>query len=241
MGINLVVFDVDGTLTATADVDSRCFAEAVSSEFGIEHVDADWTSYSEFTDSMIIDEIFRERFGRRPGSGEISRLIGRFLAALSRAHGERPQDFAEIPGAAALVDALRGRADWRVAIATGGWERSARLKLAYASIDADGVPLAAADDSPFRAGIVTAATERAAELAGQPFERVVLVGDTLWDVSTAAGLGRPFLGVGVEEQALRLRRAGASAVVPDFADTGRTLKLLETVVPPVEGGTSGDR
>lgn len=235
MGPNLVVFDVDGTLTDTADVDSACFAEALAAEFDIDDVDSDWTSYSEFTDSMILREIFDERFGREPESEEISRLVDRFVAVLTHAHDECPDDFSEIPGAASLLSHLNAHPDWSVAVATGGWARSARLKLGYAGIELDGAPLAAADDSWLRSGIVGAAIERARERAGGPFRRIVLVGDTLWDVSTAAGLNRPFLGVGRAERAEALKAAGAGAVVAGFDDIESVVALLGSVGPPGEG------
>lgn len=239
MGANLAVFDVDGTLTDTADVDSECFAEAVAAEFGIEGVNSDWTAYSEFTDSMIIDEIFEGRFSRRPDAGEISRLVDRFVSVLARARGERPGDFRQIPGAAALLSALRGRSGWDVAVATGGWERSARLKLAYAGIDLDGAPLAAADDSRVRADIVVAAIRRAESRGGGTFARVVLIGDTLWDVRTASGLGLPFLGVGGPDRAAALVSAGARAVVRGFEDVEAVIDLLSTVEPPNKEVRSG--
>ena len=236
---NLAVFDVDGTLTDTADVDSACFAETLAREFGFEDVDPDWTSYSEFTDSMIIDEIFEERLGRRPDRSEISRLVDRFVAILKRAHDERPDDFAEIPGASALLATLRGAGSWAVAVATGGWERSARLKLGYAGIGVDGVPLASAEDSRRRAGIVEAAVSRAEAGAGGPFGRIVLVGDTLWDLRTAAELGLPFLGVGDTRRAATLLSAGAGAVVPGFEDAGTAIDLLARVGVPSSGASDG--
>ncbi len=236
---NLAVFDVDGTLTDTADIDSACFAEAVVGEFGIDGFDPDWTSYSEFTDSTIIDEIFEEYFGRRPDAGEIASLVERFVNSLSQAHARRAGDFDPIPGAVALVSTLRDRTGWGVAVATGGWERSARLKLDYAGIDLGGASLAAADDSHLRAGIVTTAIERAGARAGGPFARVVLIGDTLWDVATAARLNLPFLGVGAPERGRALSAAGARAVVQGFRDIENVIELLTVVDPPIGGVRHG--
>ena len=236
---SLAVFDVDGTLTDTADIDSACFAEAVAAEFGIDGFDPDWTSYSEFTDSTIIDEIFDEHFGRRPGAGEIASLVDRFVNSLSLAHARRAGDFDPIPGAVGLVSTLRDLAGWDLAVATGGWERSARLKLDYAGFDLGGAPLAAADDSRLRAGIVTTAIERAEARAGGPFARVVLVGDTLWDVATAARLNLPFLGVAAPERAPALSAAGARAVVEGFRDVENVIELLTVVDPPSDGVRHG--
>jgi len=39
--VNLVIFDIDGTLTATNQVDTRCFAAAFLEVFGTE-ISTDW-------------------------------------------------------------------------------------------------------------------------------------------------------------------------------------------------------
>jgi beta-phosphoglucomutase-like phosphatase (HAD superfamily) len=42
--MNLLVFDIDGTLTATNEVDTRCFARAFHEAFGIA-LDTSWHIY----------------------------------------------------------------------------------------------------------------------------------------------------------------------------------------------------
>ena len=237
MASRLAVFDIDGTLTDTADVDSACFAEAIEGEFGIRQFNADWTSYSDFTDSMILEEIFGERFGRAPGAGEAERLVERFVGILERAHRADPTRFAAVPGAPPLIDELRDHTGWRIAVATGGWRRSSRLKLGYAGIDIGDAPLATANDSRSRVEIVRGVIRRAGGDQGQAsFERVILVGDTLWDLRTAARLDLPFLAVARGRKADDLRRAGAREVVEDFDDRSRTLELLATVGCPAGNG-----
>ena len=154
---------------------------------------------------MILEEIFEERFGRVPDAVEVGRLVDLFVAIIERARSAHPEEFEPIGGAPELVAALGVRDDWEVAVATGGWEQSARLKLAYAGIDVGECAFASADDSRSRAEIVTRAIAR----AGGAFARIVVVGDTVWDVRTAAGLGLPFLGVGGPARAGVLLDAGA--------------------------------
>ncbi len=228
----LVVFDVDGTLTNTADVDSACFAEVITEAFGIERFERDWTVYSDFTDSIILDEIFEEHFGRPPGTAEIEVLVERFVTILERAHERRPEAFEPVAGARELIAALRARDDWEIAVATGGWERSARLKLGHAGIDVGGSALGSANDSRSRAGIVMSAIQRAGERSRTAFPRIVLVGDTVWDVRTAFQLDFPFLGIGGPARAKELSEAGARAVVPDFVDVDAILEHLEAVEAP---------
>jgi phosphoglycolate phosphatase-like HAD superfamily hydrolase len=78
-----------------------------------------------------------------------------------------------------------------------------------------------------------AAVSRARKFYGREgFDRVVSVGDGLWDVRAARNLGFSFLGVGRGADAELLRAAGASHVLEDFTDYGLLLRCLtEAEVP----------
>ena len=116
------------------------------------------------------------------------------------------------------------------AIATGGWKLSARLKIRTAGIGADELPAAFAEDGPSREAIVRAAIERASLSYKQStFEKIVSVGDAVWDVHTVKRLDLPFVGVGHDGRAARLRQLGASHVIEDFLDYHNCLWCLEEV------------
>jgi phosphoglycolate phosphatase-like HAD superfamily hydrolase len=134
----------------------------------------------------------------------------------------------EVPGARALLRALREDARFELAIATGAWRRSAILKLAAAEIDIAGLVFASADDAVDRGEIVRKAM---VQLAGG-VDRAIFVGDGLWDVATASRLGLGFLGIGGGERAAALRGAGAGWVLADFLDTPAVVeKLWATAMP----------
>ena len=44
--MKLVIFDIDGTLTQTNEVDSRCFIEALQHVLGVEEFDTCWENYN---------------------------------------------------------------------------------------------------------------------------------------------------------------------------------------------------
>jgi phosphoglycolate phosphatase-like HAD superfamily hydrolase len=144
-------------------------------------------------------------------------------------HGE----FGEVPGANSFLTSLGPPSDWRAAIATGGWRPSAELKLRTAGIDAGEIPAAFAEDGPSRESIVGAAIERASVRYKQvAFEKIVLVGDAVWDVHTAKRLDLPFVGVGRDDRAARLCDFGAGCVLVDFIDHQNCLYSLEEAVVP---------
>jgi phosphoglycolate phosphatase-like HAD superfamily hydrolase len=119
-----------------------------------------------------------------------------------------------------------------VAIATGGWSPSARLKLAAAGLDDPRLVLACSSDAVTRTEILELAHGRARERVGADFQRVVSVGDAAWDVRTAAELRWPFVGIGRGARARALREAGAAIVLPDFTDRAAVYAALDAATVP---------
>jgi phosphoglycolate phosphatase-like HAD superfamily hydrolase len=203
---HLVVFDVDGTLTRTVRVDDRCYAQALEEQLGAP-IDTDWTRYRFATDTGIATEAFEHRRGRPPTEGEMAALRDRFLALLRAA----AEPIREVPGACALLSALRRRRDVAVAIATGCWRASALWKLSAAGIDVEGVAMATADDATSREEILRAAMRRAG-----PSVRATYVGDRPWDLNASRVVGAGFVGIAGADDALRT--AGVTALLPDLRD-----------------------
>jgi phosphoglycolate phosphatase-like HAD superfamily hydrolase len=231
--LNLVVFDIDGTLTRSSETDADCFVRAFADVFGLREIDADWGSYEHATDSGITFEIFASRLGRPPTRAELERVRKRFIELLEIELREGRLTFEPVPGAPAALDALRADPGWAVAIATGGWGASARLKLGRACLAVDGLALATADDALSRADIVRAAIARSRELNGvERFDRVVLIGDRQWDLRTAAELGYPLVGIAFEGSREILERAGAETILDDYLDLGRFLRSLRAAPVP---------
>ncbi len=231
----LAIFDLDGTLVQSYELDGECFVAAFDDALGIADVDTDWARYDQVTDPGIAAQIIRERRGREPGAGELDRLQSAFCVRLAEAAG-RDGAYAALPGAAGLLAALRARADWTMALATGGWRAAARFKIGRSGLDLDDLPAAFGEDGPSRQAIVGAAIARARVQAGvDDFAHVVCIGDGVWDVHTAIGFGLPCIGVGTGELAERLAAAGAARVVADFTDLEAILSALEEA-PPARSG-----
>ncbi|MEE8189123.1 MAG: HAD family hydrolase [Kiloniellales bacterium] len=231
----LAIFDVDGTLLQSDDLDGECFVAACHDALGIADVDTDWARYDHVTDPGIAAQVIRERQGREPSADELIRLQSAFCVRLAEAAG-RDGAYTALPGAAGLLAALRARADWSMALATGAWREAALVKIGRSGLDLDDAPAAFGEDGPSRQGIVRAAIARAREQAGvDDFARVVCIGDGIWDVGTAASLGLPCIGVGTGGHAERLTAAGASRVVPDFTDLEAIFNALEDATPPMSG------
>lgn len=231
--MDLAIFDVDGTLTATNDVDSECFVEAITEVLGIPRLDTDWSRYEHATDPGIFREVFTERFGNPPGEVQVSAMRDQFIYLLRDRLQTAPERYDEIAGAASALYRLRNEQGWAIAIASGAWRGSACVKLQAAGISPEAFPSVFAEEAISREEIIGLAINRALTRYKQPsFYRIVSIGDGSWDVRAARNLGLAFVGVAEGPDQARLLEEGASHVMRDFSDFDGLLKCLaEALVP----------
>jgi phosphoglycolate phosphatase-like HAD superfamily hydrolase len=219
----LVIFDVDGTLIRSTDTDDRAIAAAWADLHG-HAIDTDWANYRTSTDRGIAREILADRLDRPADDAA--------LGAIEEAIAARyPADLRleQTPGTPRLLATLRGLPSVGVAIASGSFPKTARLKLDAARLWTDNMPRAFSDAHDERAGIIEAASQKAAaEHAVPAFANRVYVGDGVWDLAAARKLGIGFVGIGEGDKAERLRAAGAEFILADFADLQRSLDVIFT-------------
>ncbi len=225
----IAIFDIDGTLARTSQIDDECYQEAIRLEWNVTGVSTDWSAYDHSTDNAIASQVSRVHRGRDATVAELAALRDRFVGLVRERDASL---FTEVPGAAHLVSTLPD-VDWSIAIATGGWSPSARCKLDRAGIPHAHVPAAFACDARPREAIIRIAAHRAAERAGvASFARVVYVGDGVWDARACKRLGIGFVGVAEGERAERLRAEGAAEILPDFTNLKRVRSALESARVP---------
>jgi phosphoglycolate phosphatase-like HAD superfamily hydrolase len=231
--MKLIIFDIDGTLTQTSRVDEVCYTRAWAELHGIEDIRELWATCLHISDSGMTSHIFQHVFGRDPRDHEADALRSRLVRLLEEHHDNDRSWFAEIPGAARAFNHHAAERRWARAIATGCWQASAEMKLRAARIEYAGVPGGFAEDGLARESIVGAAFARSQKhYQREQFDRVVSVGDGLWDVTTARNLRLPFIGVGAGERAERLREAGATHIIEHFEDVDRFFDFLEEADVP---------
>ncbi len=215
--MDLILFDIDGTLIQSMKQDGECYVAALEEVFGFTDVDDDWSGYEYATDGGIFLEVFSARRGRDPSRTESEELCSRFVELLAAHCAERRLE--EVAGANRLLNALRERDDTAVAFATGCWRSPAALKMQSAGLSFEDAPSATSDDAISREEIIEIAVRRAALDRGvSGFENRVYVGDGVWDVRACRRLGLPFLGITPDIAADGLREEGAEFLLPDFED-----------------------
>ena len=188
--MHAVLFDIDGTLLQSASVDDALYRQSVRRVLGEVRLRRSLDDYDAVTDSGILSQILTDN--DIPSDPDPTSAIKHQFVELLRGFIADYGPFEETPGASAYLRLLSASSRHSVAIATGGWGDSARLKLASAGLDSFDVPLATSDDAPQRAEIMQIALAR---LDGR-FERVTYFGDGPWDKAACEQLGWRFIPVG---------------------------------------------
>lgn len=230
MPLEAVIFDLDGTLTATHFMHARAFADAFEQYgYGV-GVDRIVRKIGEGGDRLV-PQVLGEEAEERHGD------------AIRDAHGDRYRELVEQegaplrPGAVELIEALHERG-LRTAIATGSKQKAMEHVMEHAEADLTqlvDVVVSDADVEETKPAVdaVAAALDK---LEVAPTQ-AVMVGDTPFDVETAARAGVAALGVTADVYSEReLRQAGARGV---YADPAALLAdpdaALERAVPEGAG------
>ncbi len=203
-----VLFDVDGTLVDTTYLHAVTWWEALRQ--------ADHTvpmARVHHAIGMGSDRILEALLGPERDPAADAELAAAH-SALYSVYWER---LCPLPGATDLLRACAARG-LRVVLASSA--NAAELRALRRALDADDVidvatGAADADESKPAPDILGVALDR----AGLPAERVILVGDSAWDVQAATRISVPCIGLTCGgTSAEELTRAGAVAIFTDPAD-----------------------
>ena len=210
------LFDIDGTLLATGGAGRQAIDAAFGSLWGRQDACSAF-SFAGMTDRAIA-RLGLLAIGETVTDERIDRVIAAYLQNLEAAVAVS-SDYRVLPGVHELLAAVRERARGAVGLGTGNVQRGAAIKLQRGALgtyfDFGGYGC----DHEDRAELLRIGAERGAARLGQPRAscRIVVIGDTLRDVSAALAIGAECIGVGTGGTALEeLRRAGAVAVFPDL-------------------------
>ncbi|MCW3464141.1 HAD family hydrolase [Chitinophaga nivalis] len=193
-----IIFDIDGTLTDTTEIDDHCFTRALSDTFGFQQFETNYGHYENTTDSGIIDQLFRERNGRTYTLAEREAFITHFCVLLEQSYAQDPHHFREIRKAGKILTTLCRQETVSIGLATGGWRQSALFKLQCAGIDITGCAAASfAQDAIARRDIIGHTIRQLNEKNRYeaPLSDIIYVGDGKWDYQATCQLGIGFIGI----------------------------------------------
>ena len=220
----LVIFDIDGTITATIEADDYGFIKTFNDLYRIDLGGADWGEFKDITDLGITRQVFKTHFSRFPKRDEIDQIKKHFLGLLEKQFQLDPSKFSEVVGAGAFFNQLQEK-EYRVAIATGGWQETAEFKLERVGLDVSSIPFANSNHHHSRADITKLAIEFARDFYAAEFERIIYFGDGRWDLMTCREMGIDFIGVDFYRTGV-LRELGATQVIGDFTEIEKLFAML---------------
>jgi phosphoglycolate phosphatase-like HAD superfamily hydrolase len=206
----LYLFDIDGTLVRAGGAGGRALDRVLRDRYGLDRATRG-IRFGGKTDPLILEEVLAARLGRAPAAGEIEAILDAYVPVLDEELAAG--GFRVLPGAAEILDWLGAQPRVALGLATGNVTAGARAKLARAGLWERFAFGGFGSDSAVRAELVAHAIARGEALAGRA-RAVVVVGDTLHDVSAGKACGAVVVAVttGADERDV-LAAAGADAVL----------------------------
>ncbi|HEY4594681.1 MAG TPA: HAD family hydrolase [Thermoanaerobaculia bacterium] len=225
--MKLVLFDIDGTLLTCGPQVRPLFASALVEVFGTAG-EVDAFDFTGRTDPGIVLDLIT-------GAGLPETLVRERLPRMRSLYTERlkrgldRRGMVLLPGVVEILDRLAGREDVVTALLTGNWEPGAKAKLSRFDLDRYFAFGAFGCDGVDRSELPPVALDRAERATGRRFrpQDVLIVGDSLHDISCAHAHGIPCLAVGTGRTPEEvLQAAGSDWVIGDLRQAGRAVPWL---------------
>jgi len=229
----LIIFDIDGTLLYSNKIDSQCFSESYEAVFDSAFPSIDWRDYPHVTDHTIFGTVFKKQFNRPVSKEELDKFQTDFVERMQDRRVKTPKEFQEVPSARRTVENLLNDERFAVGIATGGWQRPAQFKLRHIGLDYTDIFDSYADDKVTRDDIINESINNAKK-QHIDFQRIVYVGDAVWDVKTTRNMNLPLIGIRRNGDRHVLENEGATHILQDYSDYGAFLEMVEKAAVPKE-------
>ena len=220
----LILFDIDGTLTASAIGHIEAHAVAYQKVFGI-YGSIFMIDFDGKTDRRITKEVLASL---GIAEAEIEAKLPEHLQVMGEYYYSLKPYLKPklLPGVAELLERLHGNSDILLGNVTGNLERIAKDKLEVAGIaeyfDFGGF----GSESDERPELVRLAIERARE-RGFEGDDVYVIGDTPVDITAGNAAGAKTIGVATGSyNQEKLQEAGATITLPSLEDLQAVEKAL---------------
>ncbi len=229
--MTLIIFDVDGTLVYSDKRDSQSFADTYEQAYGLPFPTIDWSKYPHVTDDTIFKTVIKNHFQREATEAEMATFKKAFTDSIRQQRVHTPDEFNIVPGAKQTIERLVEDVRYTVGIGTGGWKAPAVLKLNFVKIPTSPLFISGADGKETREQIIEDVLSQVKEQE-ITFNRVVYVGDAIWDVKTTRNMNLPLIGLRRKGDVDFLHQQGVKHVLPDFSDFDLFMEYIKQAVPP---------
>ena len=220
-----IIFDIDGTLTNTTEIDDSCYIRSFESLFNVSISDVNWGQMKHVTDWGITEELIVSKLNRKAEKDDILSLKSLFLSELQSAFKQDKSQFGEIKGALSFYSSLLKYKEFKIGIATGGWKETANLKLEAIGIDPDQVSYSNSSIYKERENILLDVMDQLDSRSSSKPNEIIYFGDGVWDYKTCMNIGIRFIGIDSKQNG-KLRKLGAQEVFQNFEDSELILKSI---------------
>lgn len=216
-------FDIDGTLLITHQAGSEALKQAIEAEFQISDVSMDVT-FGGSTDRYLIAELLR--VNGLPiddkSQGLLRKRYSELLPRVLHANGGTL-----LPGVTSLLNQLADIPSVRSAVMTGNYPETGRMKLDHFELTSHFAWVSGGDLDVERNDLARRTAQQLARMHGAAaVSDVIVIGDTVKDVSCAHAIGAKCLAVCTGSSAKdELHDAGANWVVDDLTNP-ETMSIL---------------
>lgn len=222
--MNLIIFDIDGTLTNSQVTEDHCFKTAFLEVLEIDIFDQEWKYFVNVTDWGITKEIYHKVHQQDIPSEKLEQFKKRFVELLATSCASDKSVFREVSGANTFFHHLKNN-NYAVAIATGSWRDSACIKLDAIDINPQNLPFSHSDLFISREEILLDAIEQSRKIYETSFDSIHYFGDGEWDFKTCKKLNIPFVGVDCTDTG-KLKNLGSEFIIKDFMNPKGILEYL---------------
>jgi phosphoglycolate phosphatase len=196
--MNLVLFDIDGTLISTGGAGMRAFYRALGDIFDID-ADRPVLRPDGKTDPLIAKELMASLGLEDQWSDKIQEKLFSFYLNHLEDEMRRAKEEGRIqvlPGVANLLEALSEQPDFCVGLVTGNLEEGARIKLDWAELNQYFRFGGYGSDSGDRTALIRIGIERGIQVvAPNPVEGIFVIGDTPLDIKHGRAAGAKVIAV----------------------------------------------
>lgn len=207
---NLIVFDIDGTVTDTVPIHQNAFKNALQL-MGVSNYNDSFGTYLHHTDSYIAKEIFELNTKLIFNESKIEAFETYMFESIKN------EKIKEINGAKKIINQIETETNFGIVYATGSLLKPAIFKLENIGIKFEPIQLIASNHIMEREKIVKQAILNAQALYKvEKFERIISIGDGLWDLKTAKNMSIEFIGLGSQNEKI-MKNSGLDKHYLDFA------------------------
>ncbi len=178
--MNLLLFDIDGTLLSTSGAALKAAEKAFEKLFKIKNVMTGIKTDGK-TDPLILKEMFNNGLKRDYSENEAELIFEEYTYFL-KTELSNGSKVTLMPGIYELLNLLSADENIMLGIATGNIEKGAWIKLKYAGIDKFFNFGGFGSDSQCREQLIRKAIVRSSDFCGKDIDSVYVIGDTPLDI-----------------------------------------------------------